>query len=485
MNGRPPKGIENLTDEQKLRLNDKEWLTNEHHTNRKTLRTISAELGIGRWHLTSIFRMFDIPIKKFPHISIETGQQLNDVELLKKLHYNNKLTIEDIAQKFGVKSFTIARRFRENGIVTERFKEQSHKRRQETCKKKYGVSSIKQLHIPEDTLNKLANPDWIYEQHITLKKSCVQIAEDLGLERTIIDNRLREHGIEKKYYRRSIDETHIVDFIQSFYDGEVKTNIRNVICPGEIDVYLPEHKLAIEYNGLYWHTTEYYPSRSYHKAKTDKCEKAGIRLFHIMEDEWETKQEIWKSIIKNSLGYHDLRIYARDTVIVEVPLEKRKAFLKENHLQGDVGCTVCLGLEWKGELVSLMSFGKPRFNKKHEWELLRYCSKLNVSVVGGASKLYTNFVRKVNPQSVISYADRRHGTGLLYGKLGFSFLGTTEPNYGYLIGDKLELRYLWQKHKLPKKLKVFDPNLSEQANMKANGFYRVYDSGNSIFSWHK
>ena len=483
MIGRPPKGIETLTVEQRENLSNKDWLYHQHHILNKTLRTISSELGVGRWYLTTHFKTLNIPIKKFPHISLKTHKKIDDIELLKKMHYEDKMTIEDIAEYFGVKDNTIRRRFRENNITRNRYEEKAAKRRQKTCEKKYGVSTVKHLHIPAETLAKLDNKDWLFEQHVTSKKSCIQIAEELGVERTVVDSRLFQHGIEKFYYRRSINEIHLVDFLMSFYGGEVKTNVRNLIKPNEIEVYIPEYNIAIEYNGLYWHTTQYYSSRLYHLTKTRQCEARGIRLFHIMEDEWDNKQDIWKSIIRNSLGYHSLRVYARDTEVVEVDLKTRKNFLTVNHLQGDLGSQCCFGLKFDNELVSIMSFGKPRFNKNHEWELLRYCSKLDTSVVGGASRLFTAFVRKYQPNSVISYMDRRYGGGSFYNNLGFSFVGNTEPNYWYLIGDKLEQRYLWQKHKLVKKLKFFDPLLSEQANMKANGYFRIYDCGSSVFSW--
>lgn len=483
--GRPPKNISNLTPEQLEHVNSKDWLYDQHHIQNKTLTGIADELGTGRWFVTNQLKRFDIPIKKFPHISTKTQNQINDIELLKKMHYDDKMTIEDIAAYFGVKDHTIRRRLKAENLQIHRWKDIANKRRQDTCFKKYGVKTIKHVHMKQDSIEKLNSKDWLYDQHVTQKKSCTQIAKEIEVERTVIDSRLKEFGIEKFYYRRSITEVDIVEFIQSFYDKEIRTNVRDIIKPGELDVYLPFHKVAIEYNGNYWHTTQYYPSPTYHLKKLNLCSVIDTRLFQIMENEWEDeiKNNVWKSIIRNSLGYCSKKIHGRKTRVAIIDSKTKAAFLRENHLQGDVGSLYNYGLFFNDELVSVMTFGKPRFNKHHEWEIYRYCNKLDHQIVGGASKLYAAFVRENQPNNVISYADRRYGTGNLYTNLGFKFVSHTEPNYWYLIDGELEARYKWQKHKMAKKLENFDPLLSEQENMKANGYYRLYDCGNSLFSW--
>ena len=129
-----------------------------------------------------------------------------------------------------------------------------------------------------------------------------------------------------------------------------------------------------------------------------------------------------------------------------------------------------------------MTFGKCRFNKKYEWELLRFCNKLGYHIPGGASKLLTYFERTYKPKSLISYADRRWSQGKLYRALGFNLDHVSEPNYWYFNNIfSLESRIKYQKHKLKDILEKFDPNLTEVENMIMNGYHRIFDCGNLVF----
>ena len=111
----------------------------------------------------------------------------------------------------------------------------------------------------------------------------------------------------------------------------------------------------------------------------------------MFENEWKLKQDIVKSRLKNLLGVYDKVIYARKCEVREVPSKESILFQEDNHLQGAVNAKVNLGLYFNGELISLMTFGKCRFDKKHEWEMLRFCSKLGYHIVGGAGKLLKHF----------------------------------------------------------------------------------------------
>ena len=129
----------------------------------------------------------------------------------------------------------------------------------------------------------------------------------------------------------------------------------------ELDLYIPEHNLAIEFDGIYWHSELQGKYKKYHLEKTQKCLEKNISLLHIFENEWKhpTKREIWKSIILGKLGKHS-RIFARKTILKTVSKIEEKAFLEENHLQGSVGSQIAIGLYLEEELQCLMSFGKNR-----------------------------------------------------------------------------------------------------------------------------
>lgn len=275
-------------------------------------------------------------------------------------------------------------------------------------------------------------------------------------------------------------ERNIVSFIKENFNGEVKIKDRSLIFPFELDIYIPEKKLAIEYDGIYWHAQK---ERLYHLKKTELCEKLGIQLIHVFEDEWLNKQEIVKSRLRNFLGKFDKIIYARKCEVKEIEAKYSKKFQLENHIQGFVNSKINLGLYFENELVSLLTINKSRFAKSYEYELVRFCSKLNYHVVGAASKLLKYFEENYKPKSIISYADRRWSIGNIYKKLGFQLISSSRPNYWYFKKNSSTLfnRMIFQKYKLRKILENFDEKLSEVKNMEANGYQRIFDCGNLVF----
>lgn len=144
--------------------------------------------------------------------------------------------------------------------------------------------------------------------------------------------------------------------------------------------------------------------KKYHLNKTIDCEKAGYRLIHIFEHEWINKQEIIKSKLKALFNVEQTKIYARKCLIKEISNTEKNDFLNQYHIQGADKSKVKLGLYFKDELIAVMTFGKPRFNKNYEYELIRYAT--SKQVIGGASKLLKYFERNYKPESIITYADR-------------------------------------------------------------------------------
>jgi hypothetical protein len=185
------------------------------------------------------------------------------------------------------------------------------------------------------------------------------------------------------------------------------------------------------------------------------------------------------------LGCISTKIFARDCVIKSVTTTEKNNFLNENHLQGEDLSSVQYGLFFENELVSVMTFGKSRFDKTIQYEMYRYCNKLDVSVVGGAGKLFSHFISEKSPTSIVSYNDKRYFTGVVYEKLGFQFVKNTPPNYWYVSKDYKTLfnRIRFQKHKLSNLLSTFDANLTEWDNMKNNGYDRIWDCGNGKWLW--
>ena len=282
----------------------------------------------------------------------------------------------------------------------------------------------------------------------------------------------------------SSDEKEITNFILSLNIDFVE-NDRLILNGKELDIFIPSHNIAIEYNGLYWHSEEYIDNE-YHLSKTQECDKLGIQLIHIFEDEWLHKKEIVKSRIKNILGLTPNRIYGRKTIIKEISSKEVKRYLNENHIQGNVNSKINLGLYYNDELVSLMTFSglrKVLGNKSSEniYELLRFCNKLNTTVIGGADKLLKHFIKNYSPKEIISYADKRWSKGNLYEKLGFEFIHDSKPSYFYIINKNREYRFKYRKDILVKE--GYDSNKSEHQIMLDRKIYRIYDCGNKKYKF--
>jgi hypothetical protein len=284
-------------------------------------------------------------------------------------------------------------------------------------------------------------------------------------------------------------ENSLYEFLKSIFPNEeVRRRDRTILNGMELDFVIESQKIAIEYNGLYWHSEfKGKHNKVYHLNKTNQCLYKGYRLIHIYENEWTQKTDIIKSILNNVLTKATNKIiYARECEVKRLIDSDKNKFLNENHIQGSDKSAIKYGLYYNNELVSLMTFCKSRFDKKIEWELSRYSVKLNHAVVGGASRLFTAFKREFNPRSVITYSDRRYFQGDVYSKMGFVFIHNTPPNYFYISKDYKVLynRMHYQKKKLPKILEIYNEKLTEWENMKINGYDRIWDCGVSKWVWH-
>ena len=272
----------------------------------------------------------------------------------------------------------------------------------------------------------------------------------------------------------SISERELLAYIKSIYNSEVFENYLNGL---EIDIYLPNLKIGFEFNGLYWHS-ELFKQKNYHLDKFNYFKDKGIRIIHIWEDDWKNKKEIIKSQILNWINGISDKIYARKCEIKEIDGKVCSSFLNENHIQGNDKSNIKIGLFHNNNLISVMTFNKMEGRKKlkdAEWNLSRFCSKLNISVVGGASKLLNFFIKKYPSKRIISYADKDWSLGDIYFKLGFLKMYDTLPDYKYIINNI-------RKHKQNfKKSNLKLDNMSESSYMKDNLFYKIYDCGKTKF----
>lgn len=326
----------------------------------------------------------------------------------------------------------------------------------------------------------------LYEQNLTTQ----QIAEKLNTSKATVSRWLSIHSIKtrssnsypRKINKISKEESELYDFVCSVYDDEIVQSNRSILDGKELDIYLPNKNLAIEYNGLYshlhrpWEESEsLIKGPSYHLNKTLKCQEQGIQLLQFFSDEWKMKKSIVQSIIKSKLGLND-RLYARKCSIIELNTSEKNLFLEHNHIQGKDKSKIKLGLTYENNLVAVMTFTKSRFNSKFDWELSRFACLRDLTIVGGFSKLLNHF-RQSYHGSIVSYADRRLSYGDVYQKNGFNLIRVNKPSYYYVDKNCLG-RY--HRMNFQKKL-IGAESCSEYEKAREMGYERIWDCGTLCF----
>ena len=373
---------------------------------------------------------------------------------------------------------------------------------------RYGRKSYTQQHITniENWYKFVDNPKEYISTIYSDKPTSRQIAEDLGVDVSTIDLYLNKHGVYGCIRRaKSLMEEEITNQIHAWLSScEIISNSRSVIDGLELDIYLPEYQLAIECNPTCTHNSSTSDpwggppkSHSYHKRKSDLCEEKGIFLYHVFGYDWTTHKDVILSMLSNLLHVNQNKIYARKCTIKEVSSADAICFLNQNHRQGAANSKIRLGLYYNEELVSLMTFSRMRnsIGTGHEdlsecWELVRFCSKLNTTVVGGADKLFQYFIKLMNPQQVRSFSDRAHTRGTLYEKLGFHEVRRSTAGYVWVnvASDVAYNRVNAQKKNIRKFLhdeSIDIDSKSEKEIMESHGYVRVYDSGTITWEWHR
>ena len=242
---------------------------------------------------------------------------------------------------------------------------------------------------------------------------------------------------------------HILDDLDITYEQ----HRRDIISPKELDFYLPDYNLAIECNGMFWHS-EGKKVQTYHYDKKKLCEEKGIRLIYFWETDIRKNTDKVKDII-SSICQKNRKIYARLCTVKEIKPDVCENFLNKYHLQGSINAKIKLGLFYNDKLIEVMTFGRPRTfmhgdSSKYNYELYRLCTKSGYTVIGGASKLFNYFTHNYKWKSIISYSMSDISDGLIYEKLGFNLFNETK--YGFFYYDTRKHitvnRYTLAKHKI-------------------------------------
>lgn len=344
--------------------------------------------------------------------------------------------------------------------------EKVRQKKAETLKKKYGVENISQVKEIYDKIRKTNNDKY----------------GGLGMQSPIISKKIIETNL-KKYGSEtgpsfSKKEKEILLYVKSIYNGTIIENNHSVLGNQELDIYLPEMNIAIEFNGAYWHS-EQIKGKNYHKDKTKLCLDKGIRLIHIYEWEWDNQKEMIKTFLRFCLTDDSRRIYARKCEVRNVDRKTYHDYCRKNHLQGAKAGTedlIVYGLYYKDELVQLMSFDKPSRSKKYQWEIIRGCPGSMNHVIGGNSKLFQHFIRENNPDNIMSKCDFDKFDGRGYYAMGMELVSWQNRCYDvWNEGGTLKATSYKPRRK---------ENILKREEQMKNGV-KVYSAGTGEFVWRK
>lgn len=513
--GRIPEFINKMrsTKIKSLKLNDRKWLTTEYVVSNKSISQISNDLNCGWSSVKSALTYHNIPIKQ-SSLSYQTVDLLSSVDWLTCQVLEHLSTQQEIADKLGCGVSVVSTRCAalnlEPPLEAKSLRKVAHRdqlsprdwllnnifgleRDFVDISRELGVSTgtvkrwceifdvdislYKYSKYPVAVVNKLNDKKWLEKQHGCLKKPQLQIATELGLCNNTptnsgqISRAFKRLGINVIQHKSSIAEREIASFVAEF--SLIQPNIKNIIHPYEIDIYIPSHRLAIEYCGLYWHSEGSGKGRSYHQNKMVACNNQNIRLITIFEDEWIHSKDLVKEKLRSILGLSTTpKISARQCDIRTVSKKLKKQFFDAHHIQGDGPGSITYGLFYTDELVSAMTFIKTTNN---EYYLNRYATSCVVR--GGFSRLVKHFTTRQQWSTIISFADLRWSEGRVYQNNKFALESILPPDYSYISKDRRIHKFNYRRKHLPKLLNTFDPLLSEWENCKANGVDRIWDCG--------
>lgn len=293
----------------------------------------------------------------------------------------------------------------------------------------------------------------------------------------------------------SLTENEIYEYVWSICDSKCLTHCYDIIPPYELDIYCPDKRIAVEYNGFYWHSEQMGVINDYHFNKFKLCKEKGIRLISVFEQDWLAKKDNVLAILRNAFAETE-SIYARNCVISQLDYKTKSEFINKYHFYGDFNQgTISYGLYYNDELVSAMSFGKMRGNNSmreqpNHYELVRFVTKDGMSIIGGASKLFKYFIKDYNPEYILCYSDNDFFTGNVYKQLGFKLKSLGESiDYQWCKNNICLNRQSCMPCKLLEKYPQYkDINIvgsKERYIMEDLGYFRIYRCGNSIWEWYK
>jgi hypothetical protein len=280
--------------------------------------------------------------------------------------------------------------------------------------------------------------------------------------------------IQSDYFDRSFaskGESEVREFVESL--GFVCKKRR--FNGNEIDIFIEEVNIGIEYNGLYWHSEACHP-KNYHFEKKKLCDEMGVQLIQIFENEWLDRKEQVKGRLTSLLGKNSVKIGARKCKIVVIDKVEASDFINKYHIQGAPrNIVVALGMFYKDELMSVMTVGK-HHRDSSKMVMNRFVVKSGVTITGGLSKMSRFAVLEVG-QELITWCDLRWSNGEGYAMAGWTLDGQIAPDYFYIKNG----RNIIKKQQRRKSVAKTPEGMTEHQHALADKLLRVYDCGKLRF----
>lgn len=274
-------------------------------------------------------------------------------------------------------------------------------------------------------------------------------------------------------------EQEIADYLQNSLGLVIEQSNRKLLRGTELDIYVPEKQLAIEYNGVYWHSSAMQSDPKYHLKKYEQARTAGVQLLQVWEDEWRDKPVLVKRLLAHKLGVsREPLVGARSTLVEETTLSESREFLGEYHIQGHTNGSHYLGLRSKrtNQLIAVMVLVKRASTQGLTLEISRYATSCRVP--GGFTKLLSHVERVLFPSRIVTFADHCISDGGLYAQNGFTAEKELKPDYRYLINKQRahKFGYRLERFRTDPQL-LWEPELTETQLAALNGLHRIYDAG--------
>lgn len=348
--------------------------------------------------------------------------------------------------------------------------------------KNHGVTNLNHIGKSDNTIKFLSEEHYFKE--MISNKSVFEICQEFDVSQSTVYKLIN-----------SYDCWDLIDTKESSYESKIKDllernkvkyiqNTRQVIAPYELDIFIPDHNLAIETGSAYWHSESYHSDKNYHLTKWSMCKKLNINLLQFFDDDLHQNWHLTESKILRLLKLSKVPVIgARKLNIVKLSHLDLVTFFQNWHVKKNAPIYhFAYGLQNHDELVAALTLRL----SNNEIFIERFATNINFSFPGAFSRLLNYFVKTENFKGIIkTWSDNRLGDGNVYAKSGFIETTVSKPGYWYFKNKGLENRVNYQRHKLQKIFNLTDEEnrkeLSEYDIMKSKGYDRIWDAGHTLW----